>query len=160
MNRTVLIRPLEMFDVPPVAEIIAGNALWQRYGITFDNAQEVLLEGLRRSSEMYAARLDEKVAGFIWFDLTGTFYHSGYVRWVAVHPDFQNRGLGKILMDFAEEKILKIGPNVFLLVSHFNTAAQRFYERLGYKKVGELPDFYKAGITEWIYRKTRGPIAP
>ncbi len=158
MDRAVIIQPLKTFDVPGAAEIIVRNPLWQRYGLTFDSVQQVLLEGLKRSNGIYSARIEARLVGLIWFDVTGTFYHSGYIRWVAVHPDFQNRGLGKILLKFAEEKILSVGPNVFLLVSHFNRSAQRFYERLDYRKVGELPDFYKAGITEWIYRKTVGPI--
>jgi len=158
VDRAVIIQPLKPFDVPDATEIIARNPLWQRYGLTFDSVQQVLLEGLKRSNGIYSARIEARLVGLIWFDVTGTFYHSGYIRWVAVHPDFQNRGLGKILLKFAEEKILSVGPNVFLLVSHFNRSAQRFYERLDYRKVGELPDFYKQGITEWIYRKTVGPI--
>jgi len=160
LEKPVFIQALNVFDVPAAAEIIAGNALWQRYGVTYDSAQQVLIEGLNRSGQLYSAKLENRLVGLIWFDVTGTFYHSGYIRWVAVHPDFQNRGLGRILVEFAEEKIFKTGPNVFLLVSDFNRAAQRFYRRLGYKKVGELADFYKPGICEWIYRKTHGPIAP
>ncbi len=156
----VFLQPLAVFDVPEAAEVIASNALWQRYGVTYDSAQKVLLEGLSRSGQIYSAKMEERLAGLIWFDVTGTFYHSGYIRWVAVHPDFQNRGLGQTLVKFAEEEIFKTGPNVFLLVSDFNQAAQRFYQRLGYEKVGELSDFYKPGISEWIYRKTRGPITP
>jgi len=60
-------------------------------------------------------------------------------------------------MGFAEERILRQSPNVFLCVSSFNHRAQTFYERLGYQRVGELPDFLVQGQAEILMRKTRGP---
>ena len=62
------------------------------------------------------------------------------------------------LMGFAEERILRQSPNVFLCVSAFNRRAQKFYERLGYQRVGELPDFLVQGQAEILMRKTRGPL--
>jgi ribosomal protein S18 acetylase RimI-like enzyme len=80
------------------------------------------------------------------------------VRSVAVAPDAQHQGVGGRLMDEAEAAILGSGPNVFLLVSSWNTGAQRFYERRGYRRIGELADYIRRGITEVVYRKTLGPI--
>lgn len=61
-------------------------------------------------------------------------------------------------MRHAEERILRKGPNVFLLVSGFNRGAKAFYKRLGYREVGVIPDYIVPGITERLYRKTTGPI--
>jgi len=61
-------------------------------------------------------------------------------------------------MDAAEAAILSHGPNVFLLVSSWNTGARRFYERRGYRRIGEVADYVRRGITEVVYRKTLGPI--
>jgi ribosomal protein S18 acetylase RimI-like enzyme len=61
-------------------------------------------------------------------------------------------------MRHAEERIFRRGPNVYLLVSDFNVKAQAFYRKLGYVKVGALRDYVVPGITERVYRKTRGPI--
>jgi ribosomal protein S18 acetylase RimI-like enzyme len=61
-------------------------------------------------------------------------------------------------MDAAETDIFGHGPNVFLLVSAGNTRARRFYERRGYKRIGEIPDYIQRGTTEVLYRKTLGPI--
>jgi len=62
-------------------------------------------------------------------------------------------------MEYAEARIFRRGPNVFLLVSGFNRRAQAFYRRQGYTKVGAIPDYVVPGITEYLFRKTRGPIA-
>lgn len=60
------------------------------------------------------------------------------------------------MIAWAEERIFRQSPNVFLCVSSFNERAQRFYGRLGYERVGELPDFLTVGHAEIILRKTRG----
>ena len=49
-------------------------------------------------------------------------------------------------------------PNVFLCVSSFNKEAQRLYKRLGYRKVGELKDYVVKGHSEFLMRKSIGPI--
>ena len=112
----------------------------------------------RAAGDVAVALAAARVLGFIWFRPDGTFHHSGYVRWVAVTPDARGRGVGERLMRHAEERIFEEGPNVYLLVSDFNAKAQAFYRRLGYVRVGALPDYIVPGITERLYRKTRGPI--
>ena len=58
----------------------------------------------------------------------------------------------------AEQRVLREQPNVFICASSFNPGAQRLYERLGYRCVGELTDFTVAGYSEILYRKTVGPL--
>jgi ribosomal protein S18 acetylase RimI-like enzyme len=62
------------------------------------------------------------------------------------------------LLEFAEQRILKESPNVFMCVSSFNHGARRLYERQGYKVVGELTDYIVEGYSEILLRKTRGPL--
>jgi RimJ/RimL family protein N-acetyltransferase len=47
---------------------------------------------------------------------------------------------------------------VFLCVSSFNERARALYEQLGYETVGELRDYVVRGQSEWLMRKTLGPI--
>ena len=81
----------------------------------------------------------------------------GYIAGLAVHRDWRNRGVGTQLMHFAEERIRRDSPNVFLCVSSFNPNARRFYERLGFAQCGELKDLVVAGHSEILMRKTTGP---
>jgi ribosomal protein S18 acetylase RimI-like enzyme len=80
------------------------------------------------------------------------------VRAICVAPGLRRHGWGARLLAFAEERIFREAPNVFLCVSSFNLDAQRFYARLGYEPVGELRDYLVAGLGEILMRKTRGPI--
>jgi ribosomal protein S18 acetylase RimI-like enzyme len=66
-------------------------------------------------------------------------------------------GIGRALMSYAEERISRYRRNVFLLVSSFNYGATRFYRTLGYEPVGEIRDAVVDGLSEYIFRKRRGP---
>jgi ribosomal protein S18 acetylase RimI-like enzyme len=70
----------------------------------------------------------------------------------------RGQGIGTALMEFVEQRVLREQPNVFICASSFNPGAQRLYERLGYRRVGELTDFMVAGHSEILYRKTIGPL--
>jgi ribosomal protein S18 acetylase RimI-like enzyme len=63
------------------------------------------------------------------------------------------------LLGFAEQRILRESPNIFMCVSSFNIGARRLYERHGYTVVGELTDYLVEGHSEILLRKTFGPIA-
>jgi ribosomal protein S18 acetylase RimI-like enzyme len=59
--------------------------------------------------------------------------HRGWVNYLAVHPDHQGRGLGRKLMERAEELLGKLGcAKVNLQVRSSNEAAIGFYRRIGY----------------------------
>ena len=82
----------------------------------------------------------------------------GYLQTICIVPGLRGQGLGARLVAFAEERIFREHPNVFLCVSSFNVNARRLYERLGYAVVGELTDYLMAGCSEILMRKTRGPL--
>lgn len=63
-----------------------------------------------------------------------------YIFMLAVLPEFQNHGLGSILLGFAEEKAKELGyKKCSLMVRIKNPSAIRLYERQGYKIVDEYP---------------------
>jgi ribosomal-protein-alanine N-acetyltransferase len=68
------------------------------------------------------------------------------------------QGLGSKLVEFAEQRILRESPNIFMCVSSFNHDARRLYERLGYQVIGELTDYLVRGHSEILLRKTLGPL--
>jgi ribosomal protein S18 acetylase RimI-like enzyme len=165
----VTIRRMRTGDVEACTAIVAGDPLWQRYGLTPPRARRAFRWALaqtqrggaaaRAAGEVAVAVEGSRVVGFIWFRLDGTFHHSGYVRWIGVEAQARRMGVGRRLMRYAEERILRSGPNVFLLVSDFNRRAQTFYRRQGYTRIGAIPGYVVPGITEYLFRKTRGPVA-
>jgi ribosomal protein S18 acetylase RimI-like enzyme len=77
-----------------------------------------------------------------------------YLGLIGVHADSRGLGVGGFLMSQLEKIALESGARrVTLMVSDFNEDAQRFYARLGYRKLGEIPDAVKEGITELVMIK-------
>ena len=149
------IRPLaDDAEAHACATIMATNDPWITLGRTFDRC----LEAARDTAlERYVAMSDGEVVGFILISMRGSF--TGYIKSIAVREDWRGLGIGSDLLAFAEKRILRDSPNVFICVSSFNSRARGLYERLGYETVGELRDFIVRGYDEILLRKTSGPLA-
>ena len=151
---TVLVRPLGgPEEAQACARMMANSEPW----ITLRFEYEFCLQRLAESSrEVYVAVVQEAVAGFVILNLGGPF--KGYVQTIGVMPQWRGQGVGGKLMAFAEERIFRECPNVFLCVSSFNVEAQNFYTKLGFQWVGELKDYVVKGHSEYLMRKTVGPM--
>ena len=140
------------------AEIMSVSEPWRTLGRTYEESYRIVRDPAR---EVYVAldgapSADQRVAGFTILVMQGAFV--GYLQSVAVRDDCRGRGLGTALITFAERRILRETPNVFICVSSFNFGARRLYERLGYHVVGELTDYIVRGHSEILLRKTTGPL--
>ena len=105
--------------------------------------------------EVYVARSNGEPAGLAILQVCGSF--DGYIQILFVAEAFRDRGLGRRLLAFCEERIFRHSPNVFICVSGFNSRALRMYQAAGYTVVGTLNDFINIGFDELLLRKTVGP---
>jgi ribosomal protein S18 acetylase RimI-like enzyme len=150
----IVIRPLGVADeARACATIMATSEPWITLERDFDASLAAVSDPNR---ETYVAVEDSEVVGFITLNMRGAFV--GYIQSVGVRPERRGSGVGHRLIAFAEERILRETPNVFICVSSFNPRARALYERLGYETVGELKDFIVRGHSEWLLRKTTGPL--
>ena len=141
-------------EVRACAELMATSEPWITLGRTCDQAVRILTSPSR---EVYVGAVEGELVGFVVLIMRGAFV--GFVQTLAVDPARRGRGIGEALMRFAEERIFRDTPNVFLCVSSFNDGALRFYRRLGYEVVGELRDMLIPGHSEILMRKSTGPIS-
>jgi ribosomal protein S18 acetylase RimI-like enzyme len=154
------IRPLATeAEARACAEIMSSSDPWRRLGRGFDESYRIVRDPAREVYVAIDALAGEqpRVVGFTVVIMHGAFV--GYIQTVAVHPDSRGRGIGTALIEFAERRILREQPNVFICVSSFNPDARRLYERLGYTVVGALTDYIVRGHSEILLRKTTGPLA-
>ncbi len=148
------IRPLTR---PEETEWCARLMLSSEPWITLKRTYEELLRAVEEPPrEPYIAYLGGAPVGFLILNMAGPF--PGYIQTVGVAPENRSSGIGRRLMEFAEQRIFRESPNAFLLVSSFNPRARRLYERLGYEVVGEFKDYVVRGHSEILMRKTLGPL--
>lgn len=151
----IILRPMQAADIPNIITWGITSPLWQRYGLQPDRMQaqfEVALTG----NDLLIVVDDGaayRACGFAWVLPQGVFGRSAYLRLIGVQEGLTGKGLGAALLAEAEHQIAALGKDLFLLVSDFNTAAQRFYQRQGYHQVGALPGYVLPDVTELIYHK-------
>jgi len=71
------------------------------------------------------------------------------MRQVAVHPDFQSKGLGKKLATASEAYVRNIGFKT--MFCHARKTAVPFYESMGYTIVGD--EFLEVNIAHFVMEK-------
>jgi len=135
------------------ARLMADSEPWITLGRTYRSSLKLLQDPTR---EVYVALREGQVLGFIILLMHGIL--RGYIQTVGVMPEWRNRGIGSRLVRFAEDRIFRETPNVFLCVSSFNNKAQALYKRLGYQVVGKLKDFIVPGHSEILLRKSIAPL--
>jgi ribosomal protein S18 acetylase RimI-like enzyme len=135
------------------AAMMASSDPWVFFGRTFE---QCLARVANPAGEVWVARDDGIARGFIIIVMQGAFV--GYIQVVCVAAETRSSGVGSRLVAFAEERIFAEFPNVFLCVSSINPRARELYERLGYKLVGELDDYLVRGYSEFLMRKSVGPL--
>ena len=155
MGTSVFIRPLQRHhEIEACARMMAASEPW--ITLQFDYAAS--LRALTRpGKEIQLAVSGGELIGFIMLNLKGAFV--GYLQSICVAPARRGQGVGRRLVAFAEERVFREYPNLFICVSSFNVGAQRFHRNLGYEVAGDPRDFLVDGHSEILLRKTIGSLA-
>lgn len=110
--------------------------------------------------QAYVCSIGDAPVGFILFTPGPVFARGGYVRAVGVDPAMRRQGIGRKLLAFAESRIARKSPNVYLCVSSFNRRGQAFYKGLGYTRVGKVSGLIVPDASEYIFWKRLKKKAP
>jgi acetoin utilization deacetylase AcuC-like enzyme/GNAT superfamily N-acetyltransferase len=124
-------------------------------------AEELVVERLQKGAvcgyDFIMADHYGRLAGYACFGPIPCTASSYDLYWIAVHPDFQGRGLGRRLLVEAERRIKAAGGSRIYVetsqrVQYASTRA--FYESCGYRLETVLKDFYAVGDGKAIYCKS------
>ena len=127
----MIIRPETPGDYPGAAAVNVA---------AFNEENEAQLIGLIRQSELYVPELalvaveDEHVVGYVMFSYMTLETPTGEVRILdlaplAVHPDFQNRGVGTALTEHGLDLIEALGEPLVLV-----EGIPSYYPRFGFER--------------------------
>jgi len=118
-------------------------ALWSICELTrpWNNPHRDIDRKLARDGDnLLVLEEDNQLFGSVMVGYEG---HRGWVNYLAVHPDHQRQGLGRLLMDEAERRLRDLGcAKVNLQVRASNETAREFYRQIGYT-VDEAVSFGK-----------------
>ncbi len=135
-------------------EALINSELGRRYFTNGKGAEEAIREGIEQDS-LYVALIDDICVGFMFYIPNGAFHAFSYLHLIAIKAEYRGHGIGTKLITYLEELVLKKNSKVFLVVADFNPEGKKFYETLGYSKVGEIPSLYREDITEYLMMKAK-----
>ncbi len=145
-------------DLSALAELMAASPLIMRYGATYAAALAALEAAHRAGDLLLIGRApDGAPVGLAWVIGSRILTGAAYLRLLLVAEGRQGHGLGARLLAAAEAEARAWANHLVLLTTTDNAGGRRFYERHGYRHVGDLPSFAVPGLDEALYHK---PLRP
>lgn len=102
------------------------------------------------------AEIDGQVVGYACYGAIACTLGSYDLYWIVVDPARQGQGLGRRLIEEAENHIYRLGGRHIYIETSGRPQyepTRGFYERCGYSVAATLPDFYDANDDKVIWRK-------
>lgn len=122
------IRP---FDTRDEAAVVR---LWKDCGLVvpWNDPYKDVQRKLKVQPEMFLVGCsDEQVIATVMAGYDG---HRGWINYLAVHPDHQRTGIGRRMMEEAENRLRAMGcPKINLQIRSSNVAVIEFYKAIGFK---------------------------
>lgn len=154
----LVIRPLQEQDLPAVDRILAATAMFTPAEIAVaDELLDVFLHTPgQRDYLIWVAILEPKVVGYVCFGPTPATESTYDLYWIAVDPELQGHGIGKQLLQFAEQNCLKQGGKLLIIETSSKESyrpTQAFYLKNGYQIEARIKDFYAPGDDRLIFTR-------
>ena len=141
-------------DLAACVPVFWDSDIYERYFKGDGRLERSLATAVEWGELHLAVTEDGEIAGAMRVMPRGFCGLYPYLSLIGVKSSFRGHRVGAWLMDQLEAMALDSGARrVTLMVSDFNTGAQRFYRGLGYWCLGTLPDAAKAGIGELVMVK-------
>ncbi len=123
----LIVRPFRWADQEAVV------ALWHECALVVpwnDPAQDIALK-LQVQPELFLVGLHGDVV--VATIMAGYEGHRGWLNYLAVSPERQHHGMGRHMVEAAQERLAAMGcPKINLQVRASNAGVIAFYERLGF----------------------------
>ncbi len=145
------IRPLLEKDRAKLLSMLIKT--WAFTSAEIDVAMElinIVLEDEKQKDYQIDCMVDDQdqAIGYICYGFTPMTQGTFDLYWIAVDPDFQEKGIGSKLLSFLEEVVKAKGGRMIL--ADTSTIPQyektrKFYLKNGFQEVARIPDYYYLG---------------
>ena len=141
-----------------ISELMLTTDPWKKMGFKEKDVEAIIKNSKLKDTFVIYEKLNGGKKNFAGFALLVPGFLGGfYLNLLAVKSQYRGQGLGEILMKHCEDYVFARSNNFYLCVSSFNKGGEKFYRRLGFKKVGTLKELVIKNNDEYFYRKTIGP---
>lgn len=123
-----------------------GHSLNFMGSVTQEDLQEFWrnsLAGLGESRCFWVAETESTMVGCVYYDqcTKPNGRHRAEVLKMLTHPDFRGQGIARRLLQTLEQHAKSNGIRTLFLDTEAGSGAEAMYQRLGWSKCGEIPDY-------------------
>jgi len=143
---------------PQIADTVAATGIFRADEI--DVALEVFDSYCSAPGKDYwavgAYSKPDMIAGFAFYGPTPCTVGTWDLYWIVVHPSFQGGGIGRGLLERAEQHMRSAGARMCVIETSSRddySMTRRFYLACGYQEVARIADFYGVGDDRVTYAK-------
>ena len=101
----------------------------------------------------YVLEYNNKIVGCGGFNFSGNKTH-GKISWDILHPDFQGKSLGMLLLNYRIEK-LKTFEELEKITVRTTQLVYKFYEKGGFTLVETVEDYWAKGFDLYSMKYTK-----
>ncbi len=131
---------------------IAAMEPWRGLGYRADALGRYLARKAR-SRNVWVARTAAKGPPLAIVVVDDGVLLGAFIALLAVRPGSSGQGLGRALVEHVAAQTFAVRRWLYVSCDGNNAAALRFYRKLGFSRVGRLPDLVRQGRTEILLRK-------
>ena len=145
-------------DLQGVKEIVESSGFFsqEEIEVALELVQERLLKGVTSGYHFLFAEAEGRMIGYACFGPIPGTKESCDLYWIAVNNDFRGSGLGKAILEKAEQEMTDLGGRRIYVETSSREQyrpTQSFYSKCGYAKEAVLKNFYSPGDDKIIYVK-------
>lgn len=149
---------LHVDDVKRIRQLVATTGMFsiEEIQVAGELLEERLEKGESTGYHFLLAEHAGQVIGYACFGLIPFTDQRFDLYWIAIDPNYQNQGIGKLLLQQTEKIIQTLGGAYIYAETSgrdLYLPTHHFYQRNGYQKLAELADFYRDGDSKVIYGK-------
>jgi len=135
-NPAILVRPMNSDDLPIIESLdgLAFEPLWQ-------NSLDSLQHAFRQTSVATVAIVDDSLVGY---QISTASPMGGHLARLAVHPNYQSRGIGSALVEDMLDQFSRRGASrVTVNTQDHNIISKALYQKLGFRQANEIYPVYQ-----------------
>lgn len=157
-SNSIVIRELLFEDRPKLLSILSKTKFFSDDEIKV--ATELIDQALNNPNQrdylFGVGEIENQVVGYVCYGHRACTISTWDLYWICVDPLFQNKGIGKALLNWVESQVISHGCSMLVVETSGNKLyepTRRFYEKQGYTAEAVIKDFYSKGDDLVIYIK-------